>query len=199
MRRGLETAAERNPARCVAMSRWLKPPCCGLGAVDVDLRNSGSRTAAGRARRRRPGTRRNCSRMRSATARLSCQVGAFDLHVDRRRQSEVQDLGDHVRRQKIEGNAGKFAAPARAAAPRRNRRSDGDRGLSETRMSASAAPITPEDRVGQIDAAVRQADVVEDRVHLAAGMTLADARSPPGRRAARSLRCACRSWRAGAG
>ena len=60
----------------------------------------------------RPGTWRSWSRIWSATCRLACDVVALDLHVDRRRQSEVENLGDDVGGQEIEGDAGKLAAAA---------------------------------------------------------------------------------------
>ncbi len=41
-------------------------------------------------------------------ATVGLDIGAFDLHIDRRREAEVEDLGDDVGGQEIEGHAGKF-------------------------------------------------------------------------------------------
>ncbi len=43
---------------------------------------------------------------------IARDVGALELHVDRRRQAEVQNLGHDVRRQKVEDDAGKIARQA---------------------------------------------------------------------------------------
>jgi hypothetical protein len=45
------------------------------------------------------------------------QVVADDLHVERRRESEIEDLADHVDGQEVEGDAREFAAQLRAELP----------------------------------------------------------------------------------
>ena len=49
-------------------------------------------------------------------AAIALDVGAVDLDVDRRGQAEIQDLGDDVRGQEVEGDAGKSLRQRRRAA-----------------------------------------------------------------------------------
>ncbi len=107
---------------------------------------------------------------------IALDVGALDLHVDRRGQAEVEDLRDDVGGQEVEGHAGKLLRQRSAAAPGRSRRWGDALAFSETRMSASAAPITPGRAVHPVDGAVGQADVVEDHVQLAGGDLAPDRR-----------------------
>ena len=56
-----------------------------------------------------PGMRRIWSITRSASSRLASTFFADDLHVDRRRQSEIQNLAHDIVGQEIEIRAGEFA------------------------------------------------------------------------------------------
>ena len=57
----------------------------------------------------RPGTWRSCSRILSGDLVVGRDVVALDLHVDRRGQAEIQDLGHDVGGQEIERRAGELA------------------------------------------------------------------------------------------
>ena len=153
---------------------------------------------AGCADRRRPARASTARSRLSANARLASTFWPDHLHVDGRRQAEVQNLADDVGRQEIERDAGKLARQTAAAARACNSpvgrwlrlQRDQDIGVHGADRRRGA--------VGQVDGAVGQADVIDDRAQFLRRESRAGSSLPPGRRAAPSLRCACRSWRAGA-
>ena len=107
-RRGLGAARQRrlNVGRRVA---FRQPDDAGELAVEVDLQRGRAGSAPGGAGRRcraRDGSR---ARTLSGIGVVGLQIGADDLHVERGRRPEVEDLADDVGRQKREGGAGKVA------------------------------------------------------------------------------------------
>ena len=108
-RRGLEAAAQRiqHAARDVALGQ---PVLLRLGAVDVDL-EIGVVEILLDARVDDARHRAHLLQDLVGDVAVVVDVGAVDLDVDRRRQAEVQDLGDHVGRQRIERDARETRAP----------------------------------------------------------------------------------------
>ena len=76
--------------------------------------------------------------------RLPFHIRAVNLDVDGRGQSEIQNLGDDVGGQEVEGRAGKSRGQLSPQLRAHSRLWDGALRFKETRMSASAAPITPD-------------------------------------------------------
>ena len=101
-------------------------------------------------------------------AAVALDVRALDLHVDRRRQAEVDDLRDDVGRQEIERHAGELRRqpfPERAdvvgGGPVAGLQRHQDVGVGGADDAGGA--------VHPVDGAVGQPDVVEDHVELAGG------------------------------
>ena len=93
---------------------------------------------------------------------IRLEVGARDLHVDRRRRAEIEDLADHVGWQKREGRPGKATRKflAHGANVIRGRPMVFDElDLDVAVLRADHAGVV----VGEIDAADRHADVVDQR------------------------------------
>ena len=100
----------------LATSCWVKPSCCARlrSAIDVQLRLierllDAQVDHAGNVPQR-------CQQLIGEVAVLRAR--ADHLHVEGRRQSEIQDLADDVGGQESEGGAGKFAAAGRARSAR---------------------------------------------------------------------------------
>ena len=98
-------------------------------------------------------------------ATVGIDVLAADLDVDRRRQTEIEDLGDHVCRQRIKRDGGKVARQRQPdllhiAIGRMMvfLELDHDVGVGGTDHARR--------RMGKVHAAVRQADIVDDRAHF---------------------------------
>ena len=120
-------------------------------------------------------------------------VLAEELHVDGGGQAEIQDLGDDVGWLEEEFDAGKFRRQRSAqfvdvAAGRAVAFLQRDQDFRVER--ADDAGIA----VGQVDAAIGQADIVEDRLQFVGRDGLAAGTGRPRRRGARFPRRACR-WR----
>ena len=102
-------------------------------------------------------------------------VLAGDLHVERCRRAEVQDLADHVRRQEGEGGAGEVARQPLAQHPRQ-----GIAGVLALAHRDQHVAVEGADGAGvvvaRVDAAGRQADVVDDAGDLLAREQLAKLR-----------------------
>ena len=94
---------------------------------------------------------------------VGLDLRADDLHVDRRRQAEVENLGHDVGRQEGERRAGKLAWQLFAHRLHVARRLglqavvQGDQDIRIRRADGSGIGI------GHVDAADRQADIVDDR------------------------------------
>ena len=90
-----------------------------------------------------PGTasqlRQQCVGKRAVSVTLT-----HDLHVERRRQTEIEDLIDDVGGQERERDAGKLLRAVARAACVRIARWDGGPARSEIMMSASPGPIGAE-------------------------------------------------------
>ena len=89
------------------MSLWVKPDLVRADPVDVDLHRRVIRMLPDKDvhRARQPGDRVAAALGRSgSSASASC---AADLHVDRRGQTEIEDLTGDVRRLEEEGLVGK--------------------------------------------------------------------------------------------
>ena len=155
---------ERVTSRLLATSRWVSPTSAGKGAVDVDID------------------------LRIVEHLLDAQIGdaghladalqeiggigvvgllvvADDLHVDRRRQAEIEDLRDDVGRQEREGRSREFLRQYGA------QRLDEVGGRTVIFLQADqGVAVLRADRagvlIGHVDAAERQADIVDDVVEL---------------------------------
>ncbi len=163
-RRGLETAAQRvqHAARDVALGQTV---LLRLGAVDIDLEVRVVELLLD-ARVDHAGHRAHLVEDLVGDDAVAGDVGAVDLDVDRRRHAEVQDLRDDVGRQEVERHAGKSAR--QVAADRRDViRGRPVIGLERDHDVGVRGADGARGRVRQVDGAVGQADVVEDRVHLA--------------------------------
>ena len=75
---------------------------------------------------------------------VAIDVEAGHLHVERRRQAEIEDLADDVRRQEGEARGRVTARSAARAAGARTESSDGDARVRFTKMSASPDPTGAE-------------------------------------------------------
>ncbi len=193
--RSLKAAAQRDqqvPGDVVLREARL----LGLGAVHVDVQLGlveGLLDAQiGDAR----DTCCNCFSRLLGKLAIRFDIVAHDLDVDRRGQAEVQDLADDVGGQESRtSRPGIRCASLQAqvvnvlvGGPMLLRQRDQDVGVvgADGRRSA----------VGQIDAAVGQADVVDDAVNFFVRNLLADRPLDVGRRAPLFLRCACGAARA---
>ncbi len=112
-RRDLRAAGQRSPARVGDVA--LGQADAAATARSTRPRASGSRSPAGCARRRCPGSRASGGSI-LAHRRVGRRVAAGDLHVDRRGQPEVQDLAVMSAGRKEKVVPGKRSASARAAA-----------------------------------------------------------------------------------
>ena len=128
---------------------------------------------------------------------ISRHVRADNLNVDGRGQAEVQDLADDVRRLEEELRArellGQLAAEI-ADVVRRGAMFGIQRNQNLGIRGADHAAVA----VGEVDAAVRHSDVVQNRVQFVARYFLAEWIAPPAGRARQSLQCANPSGRASA-
>ena len=70
----------------------------------------------------RPGTCWSSASIFVGDFAIAGDVCAFDLDVDGRGQAEVEDLGDDIGGQEVEGDAGEFAGKSFAQRRRRSRR-----------------------------------------------------------------------------
>ena len=186
-------------SRLCATSRWVRPD---LPARACDRRRRWScgrvehlvQVHVDRARDRRRSARRAAGRPRSSSP---APRRPTDLHVDRRRQAEVQDLGDDVGRLEEEGQVGE----ARAAA--RSRSCFSVAGASARGRASSATRISPSaELIGAPSLSARLMPLSGCRCCRgsspisSAGMIVADARPRRARSGARSPRCASRPGRA---
>ena len=96
---------------------------------------------------------------------IPVQIRSLDLDIDGRRRAEVQNLRDHVGGKKGEGRSRKLRSQSGA---------QGARGLGNRPMLflqrheniRVAGADQPGPAVDEVDRAVRQADVVENALHL---------------------------------
>ena len=161
--RGLEAAAESNQ---YALRHILlrQANLLGAGAVNIH-RHIGIVEGLLDARVGGAGNIANFIQHAFGESVIAIHIGADDLYIDRRRKAKVENLGDNVHRQHIEGDtrilAGQYTAQALNVGRGRVmvlgqlhldvgvRRANGRRG-----------------RVREVQAGVRQADVVYDRHDL---------------------------------
>ncbi len=118
-RRRLDAAGKRvlQVLRHVALAH---PDQLGAGAVDVDIER---RRVEGLldARVRDAGHPLDFGQNHVGVGAVGLDVRADNLHVDRRREAEVKDLGDDVGGQEREVRSGKLARQVLAASPSRSR------------------------------------------------------------------------------
>ena len=101
-------------SRLFAMSRWVKPACCALVRSTSTCR-CGSSKGCWIRRSAAPGNRLDPAQQLVRKLTVGLKVVSHDLNIDRRRQSEVQNLADDVGRQERKIDAGKFVRPTSTA------------------------------------------------------------------------------------
>ena len=159
-RRGLAAAAQRDQ-QVVGDVALREAGLRRARAVDVDCSVGWFATWWTR-RSTMPGTRADLRQQLGRERAVRVLVAADDLHVDRRRQAEVQNLADDVGRDERELDArklaGQLACAGRACSP--------PVGLMVLVERDQDVGVAGADRrrvaVGQVQAAVRQPDVVDD-------------------------------------
>ena len=169
--RGLEAAAERiqHAARHIRLG---VAGLHGLGAVHIDI-EAGIIEGLLYTRVGDAGHAAKLLENLIGHSTVGLDIGAFDLNVDRSRQAEVENLGDNVGGQKIEGHAGKLLRQLLAQAPDIVRRRvmlaverHGDVGIARPDHAIRA--------VHEVHGAIGQADIVDNGAHFLARNQLPD-------------------------
>ena len=106
-------------------------------------RPPGCRGAGARARRPRRGSARIFLTSSAASAALAAMFVAGELHVDRRRQAEVEDLRDDVGRLEEELDAGEALRQLGAQQRHELLGRAGGPSCSDSRISPSSVPMVP--------------------------------------------------------
>ena len=123
------------------------------------------------------------------------ELRAADLHLDRRRRAEIQDLADDVGRQEREGHAGEarrqyFAQRADVGCGRAVVLAQSDLDVAVLRTDRSGVVV------GHVDAADRHADIVDQAFQFVRRYDLADGLFDFGELPRASPRRGCRQARA---
>ena len=149
-----------------------QPDILRAGAVDIDVEGRIVRRLLD-ARVGDAGNAADLAEQLVGIGEVGLEIGAADLHVDRRRRAEVQDLADDVGRQEREAHAGEQPRQLLAQRPH----VFGGRPVAFLQLDLDVAVLRADHAgvvVGHVDAADRHADVVGQRVDLAGRDDLAD-------------------------
>ena len=93
---------ESDTSMLLAISRWVRPTCGGADAIDFDVEH-GLIECLLHAQIRDAGYMAQLGEQDLRVARVLIALESDDLHVNRCRQPEVQDLADDVGRQECVG------------------------------------------------------------------------------------------------
>ena len=194
--RDLKTSAQRNQqavgdiARRVAALR-------GFGAVDRDVKLRVIEILLD-ARVGHAGHVANLFQDVIRNRAIRLDIGAVDLNIHRRRQSEIQNLRDDVGREKIKRHAGKFGGQILAQVADVIRSGMVVFVKRDENVRVGRRRSDPEVERMKLSWLSGKPDVVENVRHFRRAGSRGESNFPPGRTAARFPRCACRFWRAGA-